>query len=121
MKRTLIIAASSPYDLHMNLVIVFECDQDARQKSIESAIKSVGDWGKLTSNAILIETNQEIAYLMEQLQPMLGPKDRLWIFEAGAKWSSCGDPIVEDHASALLGPEVDYIPRDWDEEAGERR
>ncbi|MEM7690297.1 MAG: hypothetical protein AAF291_14865 [Pseudomonadota bacterium] len=104
----------------MKLVIIFECDQSARYEGVEAAIKALGDWGKLTSNAILIETKQEIADLMDQLQPILGPKDHLWIFEAGAKWSSYGDPIVEDHATALLGSEVAYIPRDWDEGAGER-
>ncbi len=105
----------------MNIIIVFECEEEARRKKIEAAIKLHGDWGLMTSDAILLETAHDIRILMEELQPLLGPKDNLWMFQAKAPWSSHGICIVEDHAAALMGPAVDFIPKDWDEEAGYRR
>lgn len=59
--------------------------------------------------------------MMEALQPLLGPADSLWILAVTSPWSSYGDPIVADHATALLGEAEDYVPKDWDDAEGLRR
>lgn len=98
----------------MKYLITFETESPA---SIVAAIKNLGEWGELTPTSYLLESSQEVRNIIEQLQPLLGRSDAIWVFTVVAPWASHGDPIVEDHAYALLGPFVDWSPKDWDDGA----
>ena len=96
----------------MNYIITFEIEPDRRHSLVE-AIKATGEWGEVTPTSFLVASQKPVRYIIEVLQPMLGPKDSLAVLSVSAPWAAHCDPIVEDFAHVLLGQFEDWIPRDW--------
>lgn len=98
----------------MPLIITFKVEP-GRNDSLVQAIKGLGEWGILTSTCIIVETDVQAGAVMQKLQPLLGRTDTLWAISAAKPWAGYGDPIVEDHVEAIVGPSDDWIPTDWDD------
>lgn len=103
----------------MSVIVTFETDEQ-RAIALVGHIKSLGEWGALTPSSYLVETTASPGLVMEQLQPLLGPQDELWVFSVTAPWAGYGSVEVEDLAVGQLGPFTDWVPRDWDEESQSR-
>lgn len=91
--------------------IIFEVEE--RYATVFSAsVKSLGDWAILTPTTIMVRTKKSSESVMEQLQPLIGPGDSLWLITPSAPWSGYGDPIACDHVEAALGPESgNWVPK----------
>ena len=105
----------------MNYLITFDIADTGVRDAVSAAIRRLGEWGELTPQSFLVESEAAVRPTIERLQRLLGPCDAIWVFSVSAPWAGHGDPIVEDHAVALLGNFEDWVPADWDDELGERR
>ncbi len=104
----------------MAFIITFNVES-SRTATFVNSVKALGDWVPLTPTSFLVKPTVPLKGIMEALQPMLGPKDDLWVIGAMAPWTAYGDPIAEDHVETELGePFGDWIPRDWEEETQSR-
>lgn len=104
----------------MAFIITFNVEY-RRAATFASSVKALGDWVPLTPTSFLVETTVPLKSIMETLQPILGPKDDLWVMGAVAPWAAHSEPIAEDHVETWLGePFGDWVPRDWDEETQSR-
>jgi hypothetical protein len=99
--------------------VVSFCVEPPRDVELVQAIKALGEWGRLTPTSFILECENDPGVIMEQLQPMLGPKDDLWMISASGPWAAYGDPIVEE-LMTWVGPEASWVPRDWDEKTASR-
>ncbi len=96
----------------MAYIVIFEASEAKVGATVSTAIKGMGDWAELTAKSYLLDTSQSVRTVMETLQPLIGPSDSIWVFTPSSPWSCYGDPVVDDHAHALLGQAEDYVPRD---------
>ena len=78
-------------------------------------IKALGEWAELTPSTYVLRCEVKPGSIMETLQPMLGPKDCLWVFQVRGPWAGYGDPLVEESVGAWVSSEASWVPRDWDE------
>ncbi len=84
-------------------------------------LKNLGSWAMLTPTAMMIRTKETPEDIMEKLQPLIGPKDSLWLVTPSSPWTGYGDPIVDDFIHAELGPDKgDWVPKDWNDELKRR-
>jgi hypothetical protein len=98
----------------MAYIVTFSVEPP-REAGLIEAIKALGDWADLTPTTYLLQCEVEPGSLMEALQPMLGPKDSLWVFPACGPWAGYGDVLVDELVVAWVGPDALWVPRDWDE------
>src|SRR5688500_15005497 len=105
----------------MAYIVIFECESPTVEASVTAAVKRMGEWAALSSQAYLVAALRNVRSMMETLQPLLGPNDTLWVFTPKGPWSGHGNPIVDDHLHHHLGEAEDYVPKDWDEASGSRR
>ena len=108
------MAQTSPF------LIIFDVQEQFAAAFITS-VKSLGNWAMLTPTTMMINTKKSSEGVMEQLQPLIGPSDSLWLITPSIPWSAFGDPIVIDHVEAALGPENgNWAPKDWNAQLDRR-
>ncbi len=95
--------------------IVLLSVEPPRKAGLIEAIKALGDWGELTPTSYLVHGGADPGSIMEMLQPMLGPRDALWVFPASGPWAGYGDVLVDELVAAWVSPEASWVPYDWDE------
>lgn len=102
-------------------LVIFEVEQRFAS-TVVANIKNLGNWAQMTSSAFMLATNHTPGDVMERLQPLIGPRDSLWLVSPITPWTGYGDPTVEDYLTATLGEEMgDWMPKDWDDAVGTRR
>ena len=104
----------------MAYIVLFSVEPPRATGLIET-IKAFGEWGELTPTAYLLQCEADPGSIMETLQPMLGPKDELWVFRASGPWAGYGDVLAEELAVARVSPEASWVPRDWNAATQSRR
>lgn len=104
----------------MAYIVAFAVEP-SREAGLIEAIKALGEWGVLLPTALILQCEADAGAIMETLQPMLGPKDDLWVFRACGPWAGYGDVLVDELAAAWVGPEASWVPRDWDEATQSRQ
>jgi hypothetical protein len=95
----------------MTYIVIFETDDPAVREDVSGAIKSIGEWAILSSQAMLLDTTHKIPTIMETLQPMMKGSGQLWVFTGSSPWCGHGNPIVDDHAEGYFGEAENYVPR----------
>lgn len=86
------------------------------QSKFSKTLKSLGAWAILTPSAMMVKTEKSPEAVMEQLQPLIGPRDSLWLVTPSRPWSGYGDPTVDDCLQVALGPDNgNWVPKDWNE------
>ena len=99
----------------MPFIVTFSVEEPSRRSEVVGGIKALGDWAELNAHAYYFVGDAKAGETMESLQPMLGPNDNLWVFTVCNPWAGYGNVLADGDVAATLGPDEDWIPRDWDE------